>query len=185
MIEINSRELRDVQRRLGAYQDKAPTVISRTLNRVAANAKTNIGRKTRETYVVKAKDINATMDVRKANKTTLNALIAFRGERVPLDKYRYSPKNPRPGKPPKALKVAVKKDGTKELLHAFVADINGNKIFEREGKSRLPIKRLFGPAIPQMVGNEEVRNFVEKEAIEMYEKRLDHEIKRVIEGGSQ
>lgn len=183
MIEIDSHELRNVQRQLGAYQDKAPTAISRTLNRVAANAKTNIGRKTRETYVVKAKDINQTMTVRKANKTTLNALIASRGERVPLDKFKYSPKNPRPGKPPRALKVAVKKDGTKELLHAFVADINGNKIFEREGKSRLPIKRLFGPAIPQMAGNEEVRNFVEQEAEKLYQRRLEHEIDRIIEGG--
>ena len=185
MIEVNAIEIKRVQMRLGKYQKKAPLVISRTLNRVAANVKTNIGRKTRELYIVKAKDISNTMTIKKATQSIMNAFVKSKGQKVPLDKFKVSPSTPRPANPPSSLKVAVKKDGTKDLLHAFVANINGNKVFQREGKSRLPIKRLFGPAIPQMVGNQEVRQYVEKEAAAMYQKRLAHEIKRVIEGGSR
>jgi hypothetical protein len=184
MIKIDARELRKTEMRLGAYKSKAPTVISQALNRVAANAKTNINRKTRETYVVKAKDVNQTMSIRKSNRGKLNAVITSKGGSMPLDKFKFSPKNPSP-KSPQTLKVAVKKGGTKELLHAFVADINGSKIFERTGTARLPIQRLYGPAVPLMVGNVEVRRFVEQKAVALYKERLDHEIKRVIEGGSQ
>ena len=184
MIIINAHELRKVEMRLGEYKSKAPAVISRALNRVASNAKTNINRKTREIYVVKAKDINQTMIIKRANSTKLTAFIISRGQRMPLERFKYSPKKPRPKNPPTALKIGVKKGSTKDLLHAFVAEINGNKIMTRVGKSRLPIKRMYGPAVPQMVKNEEIRRYVERQAELLYKQRLTHEIKRIIEGGN-
>lgn len=179
MIEIDARALRQVEMRLGAMKSKPPTAISRALDRTAINAKTNVSKKSREIYVIKSKDINQALKISRSSKGSLNVTLAYRGERIPLDKFKFSPSNPRPKKPP-TLKVSVKKDGMKSLLHAFVADINGSKIFERVGKSRLPIGRLFGPAVPQIVNKEELRRFVEAEAEKTYEKRLDHEIKRVL-----
>ncbi|HQB39392.1 MAG TPA: phage tail protein [Deltaproteobacteria bacterium] len=183
MIEIDARALKQVEMRLGKYRSKAPMVISRALNRATTNMKTNISRKAREIYIVKSKDINQALTLKRANKARLSAVLRYQGERMPLDKFKYTPKNPNPKKR-RIVKVAVKKDGVKPLLHAFVANINGPKIFERVGKPRLPIRRLFGPAVPQMVGNEELRQFVESEAVKTYQKRLNHEIKRVLEGGS-
>jgi hypothetical protein len=183
MIEITAQGFRDVQRKLGRYSPKAPVVISRSLNRTASSTKTIVNREARKIYVIKAKDINQALGLRKASRSNLLAVLKYSGERIPLDKFKFSPKNPRPKKPPQALKVQVKKDGYKNLLHAFVANIQGNKIFERAGKSRLPIKRLFGPAVPQMVDNADLRQFVEQEQVRIYENRLDHEIKRVLEGG--
>ena len=50
--------------------------------------------------------------------------------------------------------------------------------FFRKGKSRLPIEKLFGPAVPQMARNKETVRYIEKEAVSTYEKRLEHEIKK-------
>ena len=111
------------------------------------------------------------------------ALLKSRGELIPLDHFKYTPKQPRPKNPPKSLKVQVKKTGYKELFHAFVADINGPKIWQRAGAPRLPIKRLMGPAIPQMLGQQNVREAVLQRAAETYNKRLDHEINRMLEVG--
>lgn len=180
MIEINTKTIRDIERRLGKYKSKAPIVLYRALNRAASNLNTNLKKETRKRYVIKSRDIK--LDISKASSNKLLATVKSQGERIPLDKFKVSPKVPRPQKPPRSLKVQVKKDGMKELMHAFVANIQGNKVFQRKGKARLPIEKLFGPAVPQMANNKETVRHVEKEAISTYEKRINHEIKRVMEG---
>lgn len=183
MIKVDAEKIKEVEKQLGSFSNKAPTVISRALNRAAENARTNAVKKAREEYEIKAKDVRGTISITKANKSFLGARVESKGERIPLDRFKVSPKNPRPKKPPKVLKVAVKKNGLKDLIGAFVADIHGNKVFTRKGKSRLPIERLFGPAVPQMLGNQDVKAFIESEAQKVFDKRLDHEIQRVLEGG--
>lgn len=182
MIEVSSSQIRDVENRLGAFRNKAPSVISRAVNRAAENAKTNASKKAREEYQAKAKDINDTIKIKKATRSSLGAEVKSTGYRTPLIKFKVSPGQPRPKNPPEVLKAAVKKEGLKSVLGAFVANINGNKVFRRTSKSRLPIEQLFGPAVPQMLGNNDVRTYIESEAAKTLEKRIDHEINRVLEG---
>jgi len=183
MIRVDSAKLKEVEQQLGSFSKKAPTVISRAINRAAQNAKTNVVSKTREEYVMKAKDVRDTIKIRKATQNSLGAVVTSTGSKVPLIKFKVSPNKPRPKNPPRVLKAGVKKDGLKQILGAFIADINGNKVFERERKNRLPIKQLFGPSIPEMLGNESVKTYVEREATKMFDKRLEHEINRVWEVG--
>ncbi|WP_088227790.1 phage tail protein [Desulfosporosinus sp. FKB] len=183
MITIDAEKLKEVEERLGSFKNKAPNVIARALNRAAQNARTNAVKKVREDYQIKAGDVRSTIKITQANRTTLGAVVKSTGERIPLIKFKVSPSNPRPKKPPSVLKVQVKKTGLKEIVGAFVADINGNKVFRRTGKSRLPIEQLYGPAVPQMLGSSSVRQFVESEASKMFDQRLDHEIQRILESG--
>lgn len=180
MIEVNERMISDVQRRLGQFKNKAPTVISRALNRAASNAKTNAVKKAKEEYEVKSTDVRSTIQITKSNRNQLGAMVTSTSTKLPLHKFKVSPKTPRP-RNPQRLKVAVKKSGLKELMHAFVANVNGNKVFERETSSRLPIKQLFGPSVPEMLGNRDVKSYIEDEAVRIFDRRLDHEINRVLE----
>lgn len=182
MITINADKIKEVEQGLGQFKSKAPIAISRALNRAATNAKTNAIKKAREEYVIKAKDIRDTIKITNANKNTLGALVKSTGERTPLIKFNVKPNVPRPKNPPNILKVEVKKGGLKSLVGSFVTDINGNKVFRRTSKSRLPIEQLFGPAIPQMLGNTTVKTFIESEAAKMFDQRLDHEIQRILGG---
>ncbi|OPJ63689.1 phage tail protein [Clostridium chromiireducens] len=184
MITIDSIKFEEVERELGEYKAKAPIALSRALNRAAAKAKTNASRKAREQYNIKAKDINSTINITKANKSSLRAVLRSTGERIPLIKFKVNPSNPRPKKPPKVLRVEVKRGGLKELIGGFVADINGNKVFKRTSKARLPIQQLFGPAVPQMLGTSSIKEFIENEASKVFDQRLDHEIKRIMGGNS-
>lgn len=183
MITIDADKIKEVEEQLGSFRNKAPSAIARALNRAAQNARTNAVKKAREGYQIKASDIRSTIKITSANKNTLGALVKSTGERIPLIKFKVSPKDPRPKNPPKMLKAAVKKTGLKGVVGAFVADINGNKVFQRTGKSRLPITQLFGPAVPQMLGSQDVRTFVESEAAKVFDQRLDHEISRILESG--
>lgn len=185
MIEIDTRTFREVEKTLGRYKSKTPTALSRALNRAISTTRTVAAKKTREEYYLKSKDIKDTMETVKASRSNLGALVVSKGERLGLDNFRFKPKKPRPKNPP-TLQVAVKRDGYKKLKSAFVTDINENGkplIFERVGKSRLPIKRMYGPAIPQMLGNEETKEFAYDQAADTFHKRLDHEVKRVLERG--
>jgi len=73
--------------------------------------------------------------------------------------------------------------------HAFVARMRSGHvgIFERdEGKTRfdpnLPIHEMKGDAFAQMVGEESVRTALKQDATNTLEKRLDHEIERILKG---
>lgn len=182
MITIDANTISEVEQQLGQFKSKAPTVIARALNRAAANAKTNAGKKVRETYIVKTSDIKNSINISKATKSSLGAKVVSRGERLGLHKFKVSPKAPRPKNPPNALKAAVKKGSGKQILHAFVADINGAKVFERTSSARLPIRMLYGPAIPQMLGNVSVKNYIETEASNVFNQRLEHEVNNILEG---
>lgn len=182
MITVDEKKIKEVEKQLGECKNKAPVALSRALNRAAANAKTNAVKKAREKYTVKAGDVRKTINITNSNKSTLAARVKSEGTRIPLIKFNVKPSTPRHKKPPKVLKVQIKKDGLKDLVGGFVADINGNKVFKRLYKSRLPIEQLFGPAVPQMLGTKDVRAYVEAEAAKVFDQRLDHEIQRILGG---
>ncbi len=184
MITIDIDKIKEVEKELGEYKNKAPVALSRAINRAASNAKTNASRKVREQYTVKSKDVNSTISITKASTGSLGAVIKSKGERMPLIKFKVSPSSPRPKNPPKVLRVEVKKGGLKNLVGAFVANVSGNKVFKRITSKRLPIQQLFGPAVPQMLGNISVKEFIENEAKKVFDQRLDHEIERIM-GGSK
>ena len=79
----------------------------------------------------------------------------------------------------------VKRSGSAETLNrAFSAQMGGHKgIYERVGVKRFPVEELYGPATPQMMySNEEVTDEIERKVADTYEKRIDHEILRILNG---
>src|SRR5690554_1402652 len=181
-VRVDATEVRKVELLLGKQFKQAPTVIMRALNRAASSSKTAASKEVRQEYHVKAKDVNKTIKIYRASRKKLGALVISKDSKLPLDRFKFSPRT-RPKRPPKGgIKVAVKKDGLKNLMHAFLVDAPGGAmIFERVGKPRLPIKRIMGPSVPQMLGTERVRTKFFEKARETYDKRLDHEIRRLLE----
>ncbi|CAM4111275.1 phage tail protein [Mesobacillus thioparans] len=181
-VDVNERLIQDVQQKLGSFQKKAPNAIANALNRAASTVNTNIGKEVRKQYVIKAGDVKATIVKTRATRALLGATVRSTGQLIPLDRFKVSPKTVQP-KRKKPIKVSVKKGSLKEVMGAFVADISGTKIFKRSGENRLPIRRLFGPSVPQMLSNEEIRMTIDKEGSQTFYKRLDHEINRILEKG--
>lgn len=174
-IVVDDNELKRVQQQLGELQHKAPNVIANALNRSISNIKANIPKEVRKDYNIKATDIKETLKIFKANASKLQGEVKSTGKLIGLDKFKVSPKTVNP-KRKSQLKIAVKKDGTKQILGAFIASINGVKVFKRDGKTRLPISRLMGPSVPQMIGNEATVNKINQSAYVTYERRINEEI---------
>lgn len=184
-IEFDERRVRKIQEKLEDIPEKAPQVISAALNRAVTNIAANISKEVRKDYNVKSSDIKGTLEKTRATRSNIDAIVRSRGELFPLDRFKVSPRKVEP-KRKKPIKVAVKKDGLKPLERAFVASINGLKVFQRTNRNvkRLPIERMFGPSIPQMIDHEPTIDKIEMEGRNMVYRRLDHEINRILEQGS-
>lgn len=189
IIKVDDSMLKDVQKRLKEIPQKSPNAISASLNRTMTNVASNINKEIRSEYTVKAMDIRGTLKKTRANPSKLSAAVKSTGGVIGLDKFKTSAlmTTSRKGGTKsvgfnrKPVKAAVKKGGMKTVLGAFVATVNGPKIFKRTTKRRLPIERLHGPSVPQMAGNDRIVEFVNTEAGATFEKRLDHEIGRLLE----
>ena len=179
-ITVDQRMVKDIQKRLRGIEKKAPNAISNALNRTISNLATTVNKEVRADYQVKSTDIKNTLVKRTANPNSLSATLRSKGRVLGLDHFKLSPKTVQP-KRKKPIKVAVKKNGLKTLPGAFVANVNGPIVFVRTSKNRLPIKRLFGPSIPQMFKSRNVQQKVNRQANEKFKERLNHEINRLIE----
>lgn len=55
-------------------------------------------------------------------------------------------------------------------------------VFERTGRKRFPIEEKMGLSAAQMVGNEDIIDGLEKEAQELVNERITHEMNRILNG---
>jgi len=177
---IDSRELRIVENRLGAMRRKAPGIMAQAINRATVTFNKVISKETRKEYHIKARDIKKTITVTKASRYSLGAVIESKGGRESIRVFKASPTRQTTRR--STVKVAVKRDGTKQLLHAFVVDRLGSHIFERVSGPRLPIRKIRGPAVPQMLKNRETVKLANKEAMKTFKKRIDHGVDRALGG---
>lgn len=183
MIYISADQIREVEIRLGNLKEKVPSALQRALNRAASNVKTNLVKQATEQYTIKAKDVRETIKIYNANTQNIMAVVESKGRRIPLINFNVRPRNYSPKAPPKVLQVEVKRDGLKSLHGAFINTGKSGKqhVLKRTGESRYPIHIKYGPSVPEMLGNKNIKEYVEQEAYKMLDKRIEHEINRLIE----
>ena len=171
MIEyqVDEQMLEEVQAKLGEMSRKAPTVISRALNKVAVTARVDLANKAQATYTVKSGGFKKDMTIRKASAGRLEAVIHSQGRPLDIDKFHVTAPQ----------KAGAKANIIKGNIKAFKGkgDLHG-KIYQRVGKERKPIKKLKSNSIPKMIGNEEKVYGVVKPSID---RNLQHYVEQQIE----
>lgn len=197
VVDVDKKTISDVEKRLGDLKKKTPSVIAGALNRAATSMNATLKKKVRERYIIKTGDLvkygRLNKNISRASVSKLRVVVHSRGDVLPLDKFKISPKtvNPRRKTP---IKIGVRKGGVKAVLGAFVANVNGIKVFERASKSKpvrkgpgewttLPIRRLFGPSVPSMIKNDEIKKQIEEQGQKTFQERLDQNIKYLLEKG--
>lgn len=179
-INVKIDGVKEAKRVLADFPKQAPGIVSGAINRAITNMGSNINKEVRSNYEIKAGDVRATLKKKNSTRASLSGSIQSTGGPIPLDRFKISPKTVQP-KRKKQLKITIKKGRTKQITGAFVANINGIKIFKRETKKRLKIKRLYGVSVPQMIGREETVKSIEIDGRVMFERRLTHGVQRVLE----
>lgn len=179
-IAIQSKEFERASRLLknlpGGIEQATSSALNRTLTSVRAKAVKEITR----TYDIKSKTVRDSLNIQKSNVNTLSGQIISRGSPIPLINFKVNPKAPSP-KRKKQTFVSVKKSGA-SLSGAFIAEMpNGHiGVYERIGKRRYPIKQLYGPSAPQMMGESNVIENIQIEANKILRERLEHETIRLL-----
>jgi len=156
-------------------------------NKTANKARTAVSTAIREQYSVLARDVSKTVKLRKGDQIGERVLL-YTGARIGLDKF--SPKvvlnKARSDRKASSISVKIKKKGPRKVLKgrrgfgAFMADLNGEKIFMRKTRNRLPIRRLTTISVPDMVLHNSVltafEKTVEKEYPIQIERALDYQL---------
>jgi hypothetical protein len=182
MIEIDDKELERLKTVLAGVPKGAARAISSAANRAASAARTEATKQVRAQYIIKAQDVRSPISIEKASVSRLTATLRASGRVIPLSKFRISPRSPNQSRP---LRAQVKKGSSGGIVqHAFVAKMPSGHagVYMRKTRRRLPIKELFGPSVPHMIGSKEVMEKIEVRAAEVLEDRLEHEITRLLRG---
>jgi hypothetical protein len=185
MIEITNEQMERVSLILSGIPNGAKKVFYNAINRGLQTVRTQSGKSVTKTYRILQKDFKSETSIteKKASQSNLIGEIAFAGTSIPLIKFQVSPKEPQR----QTVSVAVlRAAGGERLKHAFIAKMKSGHIgvFERATPDvrRLPIKELYGPSPAGMLNNYEVQAEIEKTAQETIDKRVEHEITRILNG---
>lgn len=178
-FQIDASAIEQVQQRLGELSHRAPNALANSLNRAMTTISAAVPKEVRAEYHVKAGDVTKSLKKKRASSGNLSAEVKSSGSPIGLEKFKVSPKTVNPRRKSQ-LKISVKKSGAKTVVGAFVANVNGIKVFKRVAKPRLPIEHLFGPSVPQMIGDDARVDRISQKGSDMFNTRIEHEINRIL-----
>lgn len=185
LVTVTEDQIERAQRMLYNVPGGANKALARAINRATQNARSNVVRHIRDEYTVKATDVRRTLSVTRATASNLEAEINSKGAVIPLSSFKVRPATVN-GRRRTPIRVSVRKGNVQSLDRSFIARLGGGKpnVFERVGQRRLPIRKLHGPSVAQMMGNDRVIDRISQDATDMMDKRLEHEIGRLLEGAN-
>jgi hypothetical protein len=153
------------------------TAVVRALNRAANSGRTAAVATIRQEYAIKDSTVRRNFTIVKAGNGNLEAMVVAKGKMLPLVQYKVTPKTDTTGGARKQVRVAVKNTGLKRLGKSFVYK---GRVLQRLGTAGLPVKEVYGPAIPMLANNNAVVENVNKQMLEVFKTRLEHEADYVL-----
>lgn len=153
--------------------DKIARIVQRSSRRAAIAARKAGTQAIREIYAVKGAGVV---------KSGVSFISLTDGTEIrvkgnyPLAEKMYKTKVKKSG-----IFVSIKKGTEAKVERGFVSPKSGLFV-QRQGRDRMPLKGVYGPALPQLFGNARVQDAMQEEGMDMYEKRLWHELDRALGG---
>lgn len=180
--EVGSDSLSRVNKILAGIPGGVWKATYSALQRAGATAKTRSGQYAAEEYTIRKGDfmsnVHQKTHIGSEGGGVVSLSISYAGNVLPLLTFRtrYS----RSGK----MQTQVKRDGVATTLdRVFAARVYGpTRAFERVGDERFPIEQKFGPSTAHMMQNPLVVEKMDETIKETFDRRLEHEITRILNG---
>ena len=152
MIEISAEQIERVNLILSSIPGGAQKAISSVIRRANSTVKAETVRQITGTYAISAQRVRAGGNIR-TQRAEVKAAV-MRG------------------------------NGQTPFVHAFIARMKSGHtgMFERETGRSFPVTEFMAQSTAQMAGNEEVLEQVSEKAQETVNKRIEHEITRILNG---
>lgn len=148
---------------------------TRAVGRALTASRAAVAKKVRSEYTVKSADIKMGIRSRRPKVTAEGVFGAVIGEgdRLRLDKFKVY----RNAKSPMSVKVRKQRKASKVKGLFFANATKGEEVpFLRSTAKRKPINILYGPSLPEMMGNKNVVEFMSAVAQDTLNKRFEHEM---------
>jgi hypothetical protein len=160
-LSIKAEGFKEAEKALIGINGGYPTAASRALNRSLVAGRKVAAQAIGARYNLKAADIKAGTDERKATKANLEAELSLEGGMLPIALFKPSGGQITKGGKRRLIKVAVIRKVSKAIRSAF--RIPGGKIMERRQDERLPIFPISTVSLAHMAGQTGVSSKVETE----------------------
>jgi hypothetical protein len=155
-------------------EQKATVAFNRALNSEGNKVRTQVRRSLRQQTGAKQDLINRETRSFRSSFSSLTYTIEARGTHLGLSHF-----NPRQF----AYGVRAKPWGRSQRFEkAFLVSSLSNNVFVREGKSRFPIRKMFGPAIPKEMVQDATREAFEAAQPDVL-REATRQLQRMIEAG--
>lgn len=186
MIEITSEQIDRVETLLGNVRNAPYMVFYNAVNRSLLAVKTQAKKEVTNVYNISSSAFssNSKISTKNASNSNMVGNITFAGSVIPLIKFKVSPSIANSKSKKGVIASVLKATGAKTLNSAYVTNLGrfGIGVFERETSQRNSSKQLYGPSAAHMVENSTVINVLEQKGQEMLDKRIEHEITRILNG---
>ncbi|MBE6012088.1 MAG: hypothetical protein E7234_05975 [Lachnospiraceae bacterium] len=185
MIEITSEQIEKVHLLLNNIPRGAEKALSSVISRANNTVKTEVIKGITDVYSISQKNIRADTNIKMQTKNTGDGIVGtvlFAGYKLPLYRFNVSPKKP---SQKSMVKASLMKSNTQTPFeHAFIAQMKSGHIgvFKRDTGKRFPVSEYMGLSTAQMARNSVVLEKVEEAAQETINKRIEHEISRILNG---
>jgi hypothetical protein len=193
-LTMNETDRLQVVAMLAGVRNGAPKVLSRAVNKTLDGVKTDADKEIRSIITMKKTDVMKTFTTRKATVSNLSARVICSDKPESLIKFSNTQRK-------KGISVKVLKSSSRTVLkHAFYVttlDKEGNEnkwIAERKNKDkgqsarknvvysalpkryRLPIEKLTGPRVADIMGKPAVMKKIQNQADERLHKNINQQL---------
>ena len=142
-----------------------------------------LSKEIRKEYSVKARTARSAISKRiQKKKGHMNAQISVKGPNLFAQTFNLRPKTDTTGSKRREVRLGIRKSELKPVDRGFVSK---GVLLQRKTSSSLPVEPVFGPSVAGMAANENVVEAVQKSFDETFERRLDHEVKRLLSKGTK
>lgn len=189
VLQIDTdEELKKIISQLDALPDKiaAPNILKNALNSTARKVRAQMVKDVKKQYAISDKralkdESKGAPQIQTASPATLAATVRSRGPMQDIMAFMTQPNTQTGAAAAKVLESgsmkALEVDGLKAFVTRFSSDHTA--IVQRRGKNRLPVKKLLSPAVPHLLGNEEVRTQAETLAYDILQSEIQKRIQQV------
>lgn len=187
-LEIDTDgEIEKIIRQVNDLRDKisSPAILQRAVKTTAQKVRTQLVKDTKERYALTdergLKDpTKGAPRITSSTGASVSSTIHSKGPMQDIMAFLTQPNTKTGAAAAQVLNGGTPKQLVMDDLKAFVTRFsNGHTaIVQRRGANRLPIKKLLSPAVPHLMGNEEVRTKAETLAVQILQKEIEKQIKK-------
>ena len=160
----------------------APKVLKNALNSTARKVRQQIIKDSKGRYALKQKKaLQSESKILSASPSTLEATVLAKGPMRDIMDFMTQPNTATGAAAAKVLNSGTMKPLEVGGLKAFITTFRSGHtaIVQRRGAERLPVKKLLSPAVPHMMGNEEVQAEAEAMAYETLQREIGKRIEQL------